>query len=160
MSDNNSLEDLERRIRRLEAIESIRLVKARYFRCVDFRLWDEFADLFTDDLEVDFAESTSKPKGKFEFLASVANHFVTGYSVHHGHLPEIDIVDDDTATALWPMYDRVESPADSGYESHEGWGHYTETYRRCDDGKWRISRSKLSRIQREVLPKREQGSAS
>jgi ketosteroid isomerase-like protein len=145
--------DLELRIQRLEAIEEIRQLKARYFRCVDFRLWEEFADLFTEDLEVDFAESTSDPKGKAEFLASVAKHFVTGYSVHHGHIPEID-VDGDTATAIWPMFDRVESPADSGYDSHEGWGHYTETYRRCDDGRWRIRRSKLSRIQREVLPKR------
>lgn len=152
MSDH----DLEQRVRRLEDIESIRRVKARYFRCVDFRLWDEFADLFTDDLEVDFAESTSKPKGKNEFIASVASHFVTGFSVHHGHLSEIDIIDDNTATALWPMYDRVESPADSGYVSHEGWGHYSETYRRCDDGQWRISRSKLSRIRRNVLPKEEE----
>jgi ketosteroid isomerase-like protein len=146
--------DLEQRIRRLEAIEEIRQVKARYFRCVDLRLWDEFADLFTDDLEVDFAESTSKPQGKQEFLASVANHFVTGYSVHHGHVPEIDVVDDATATAIWPMYDRVESPPDSGYASHEGWGHYTETYRRCADGRWRICRSRLTRIRRDVIPKR------
>lgn len=150
-----STSDLERRIRRLEDIEEIRTLKARYFRCVDFRLWDEFADLFTDDLEVEFVESTSDPKGKDEFLASVARHFVTGYSVHHGHQPEIEIVDETTAKALWPMYDRVESPADSGYVSHEGWGHYTETYRRCDDGRWRISRSRLTRIERYELPKRE-----
>ncbi|MFI7195146.1 nuclear transport factor 2 family protein [Nocardia nova] len=151
---NNS--DLERAVHRLLAIEEIRQLKARYFRCVDLRQWDEFADLFTDDLTVDFAESTSDPKGKKEFLASVARHFETGYSVHHGHIPEIDIVDETTATAIWPMYDRVESPVDSGYVSHEGWGHYTETYRRCDDGKWRICRSRLSRIRRNVLPKCEE----
>ncbi|MGQ4599632.1 nuclear transport factor 2 family protein [Nocardia sp. R6R-6] len=149
MSDN----DLEKTVRRLAAIEDIRQVKARYFRCVDLRLWEEFADLFTDDLEVDFAESTSLPKGKQEFLTSVANHFRSGWSVHHGHIPEIEILDDTTATAIWPMYDRVESPADSGYVSHEGWGHYTEHYRRCADGKWRIYRSRLTRIQRNVLPK-------
>lgn len=148
--------DLERRIRRLESIEEIRNLKARYLRCVDLRLWDEFADLFTDDLQVNFAESTSDPKGKSEFLASVARHFVTGYSVHHGHVPEIEMVDDTHATGIWPMYDRVESPADSGYVSHEGWGHYTESYRRCDDGKWRIYRSRLTRIRREILPKREE----
>jgi ketosteroid isomerase-like protein len=145
-------ETLEQTIRRLAAIEDIRRVKAAYLRCVDLRLWDEFADLFTDDLEVDFAESTSHPAGKEQFLASVANHFVTGYSVHHGHLGEIDVIDDTHATAIWPMYDRVESPADSGYVSHEGWGHYTESYRKGDDGRWRIARSRLSRIHRVVLP--------
>lgn len=148
-------EPIEEVVRRLAAIEDIRRLKARYFRCVDFRLWDEFADLFTDDLEVDFAESTSGPKGKEQFLTSVAKHFVTGYSVHHGHLPEINVLDADNATAMWPMYDRVESPTDSGYVSHEGWGHYTETYRRCTDGQWRISRSRLSRIHRVVLPKND-----
>lgn len=146
-------ESIERMVRRLAAIEDIRQLKARYFRCVDLRLWSEFADLFTEDLEVDFAESTSGPKGKEQFLASVANHFVTGYSVHHGHVPEIEVVDADNATGIWPMYDRVESPPDSGYVSHEGWGHYTEAYRRCADGRWRISRSRLSRIQRNELPK-------
>jgi ketosteroid isomerase-like protein len=148
-------ETLEQTVRRLAAIEDIRRVKAAYFRCVDLRLWTEFGDLFTEDLEVDFAESTSRPAGKEQFLASVARHFVTGYSVHHGHLGEIEILDDDTATGIWPMYDRVESPAGSGYVSHEGWGHYTETYRRCPDGRWRISRSRLSRIERHELPKRD-----
>lgn len=156
MTDN----DLEKTVRRLAAIEDIRQLKARYFRCVDLRLWEEFADLFTDDLEVDFAESTSLPKGKQEFLTSVANHFRSGYSVHHGHIPEIEILDDTTATAIWPMYDRVESPADSGYVSHEGWGHYTERYRRCADGKWRISHSRLTRIQRDVLPKRDRAATA
>jgi hypothetical protein len=148
-------ETMEQAVRRLCAIEDIRRVKAAYFRCVDLRLWDEFADLFTEDLEVDFAESTSNPVDKPKFLESVARHFDSGYSVHHGHLPEIDIVDETTATALWPMYDRVESPRDSGYESHEGWGHYTETYRRCSDDRWRICRIKLSRIHRIVLPKED-----
>lgn len=148
-------ETLEQAVRRLTAIEDIRRLKASYFRCVDFRLWDEFADLFTEDLEVDFAESTSKAVGKAEFVAAVARHFVSGYSVHHGHLGEIDIVDDRTATAFWPMYDRVESPSDSGYVSHEGWGHYTESYRKCDDGRWRISRTRLSRIHRVELPKND-----
>lgn len=148
-------DDLEARIRRLEAESEIRRLKTRYFRCVDFRSWDEFADLFTDDLEVDFLESTSGSKTKAEFIASAERHFATGYSVHHGHEPEIEILDDHNATAIWPMYDRVESPEGSGYVSHEGWGHYTESYRRCDDGRWRIAKSRLTRIKRNVLPKEQ-----
>lgn len=145
--------DLERRIARLEAIEEIRRLKARYFRCVDTRAWDEFADLFTEDLQIDFAESTTGPKTKAEFLASVARHFADGISVHHGHEPEIEILDEANARGIWPMYDLVESCAGSGYENHTGWGHYTESYRREADGCWRISRSRLSRIKRIELPK-------
>ena len=135
------LSDLEARIARLEAIEEIRRLKARYFRCVDTRNWAEFA------------ESTSGATGRHEFLAAVAQHFASGISVHHGHEPEIEILEEDRATGIWPMFDLVESPADSGYVNHTGWGHYTEEYRREPDGKWRISRSRLTRIKRVELPK-------
>ncbi|HEX3610236.1 MAG TPA: nuclear transport factor 2 family protein [Sporichthyaceae bacterium] len=145
--------DLEERIARLEAVEEIRRLKARYFRCVDLREWDEFADLFTEDFLAEFGESTSGARSRAAFLAAVARHFVAGLSVHHGHEPEIDVLDADNATGLWPMFDLVESPADSGYVNHTGWGHYTERYRRCTDGRWRISRSRLSRIKRVELPK-------
>lgn len=145
-------EELENAVRRLVAIEEIKNLKARYFRCVDFHYWDEFKDLFTADLEIDFAESTSLPKGRDEFVASVRRRFDSSdRSVHHGHLPEITILDDDHATAIWPMFDLVEMGSDSGYESHTGYGNYTEEYRRCDDGRWRIAKSRLSRIKRVVL---------
>lgn len=144
--------DLENAVRRLLAIEEIKNVKARYFRCVDFHSWDEFNDLFTDDLEIDFAESTTHPTSRDEFVASVRRHFESSdRSVHHGHLPEITVHDNDHATAIWPMFDLVEMPPDSGYESHTGYGNYTEEYRRCDDGRWRIAKSQLTRIKRVVL---------
>ncbi|MGQ0464205.1 MAG: nuclear transport factor 2 family protein [Sporichthyaceae bacterium] len=144
---------LEERIARLEAAEEIRRLKARYFRCVDLRQWEEFADLFTDDFVPEFGESTSGPASKADFVAAVARHFEDGISVHHGHEPEIEILDADNATGLWPMYDLVESSADSGYVSHTGWGHYAERYRRCSDGRWRICFSRLTRIKRVELPK-------
>ena len=145
-------ESLEQAVRRLVAIEDIKNVKARYFRCVDFHHWDEFAELFTDDFEIDFAESTSNPTSREEFVASVKRHFERStLSVHHGHLPEINVHDDSHATAIWPMFDLVEMPPGSGYESHTGYGNYTEEYRRCEDGRWRIAKSQLSRIKRVVL---------
>ena len=48
------------------------------------------------------------------------------------------------------MYDLVETPPESEYESHTGWGHYTEEYRKVD-GRWLISRTQLTRLKREVL---------
>lgn len=151
--------DLEARIARLEAIEEIRRLKARYFRCVDLRQWDEFAALFTEDFVPEYPESTSAPASKEQFLASVARHFVSGISVHHGHEPEIDVLDEENATGLWPMYDLVESPADSGYRNHTGWGHYAETYRRVD-GRWLIARIKLTRLKYVELAKSGQEESS
>jgi ketosteroid isomerase-like protein len=143
--------DLEARIARLEAIEEIRRLKARYFRCVDTKAWDEFAELFTDDVVIEFAESTSGARTKAEFVAAARRHFVGAVSVHHGHEPEIEILDECRATAIWPMYDLVEVPAESSYVSHTGWGHYTESYRREADGRWRISASRLTRLKRVEL---------
>ena len=145
-------ETLEQAVRRLVAIEEIRKLKAKYFRCVDGKHWEEFATLFTDDLEIDFAESTSGPRTREEFVDSARRHFEGALSIHHGHAPEIDILDEDRAMGIWPMFDLVESAPDSPYESHTGYGHYTEEYRRVD-GRWLISRTQLSRVKRVVLPK-------
>lgn len=149
-------ETLEARIARLEAIEEIRRLKARYFRCVDLREWDEFATLFAEDFVPDFGESTSGPVDRTTFVAAVENHFRSGISVHHGHEPEIEILDDTTARGLWPMYDLVESPPDSGYRNHTGWGHYAETYRKVD-GRWLIASTRLTRIKYVELPKETTG---
>ena len=143
-------ESLEQAVRRLLAIEDIKRLKARYFRCVDFKQWEEFATLFTDDLVIDFAESTSGPRTREEFVASARRHFQDGISVHHGHLPEITVEDEDNARAIWPMFDLVEMPDSSPYESHTGYGHYIEQYRRVD-GQWRIARTQLTRVKRVSL---------
>ena len=39
----------------LATIEEIRQVKYRYLRCVDLKLWDELAEVFTPDATVDEA---------------------------------------------------------------------------------------------------------
>lgn len=144
------MEDLRETVERLASIEEIRGLKARYFRFVDTKDWDGFAELFTDDLQIDFEESTSRPLTKDQFVASVARHFQGAMSVHHGHVPEIEILDAEHARGIWPMYDLVETPPESEYESHTGWGHYTEEYRKVD-GRWLISRTQLTRLKREVL---------
>lgn len=139
------LSDLER----LMAVEEIKKLKARYFRLLDAHDWDAFADVFTDDVVFDVAESSSGASTKDQFLASVREHLTTAVSVHHGHTPEIEIVDDTSATGIWAMFDRVEPPPGSDYPVLTGAGHYHEEYRR-EAGQWRISRLALTRIKRET----------
>lgn len=142
---------LVERIERLEAIEEIRALKAKYCRCVDTKDWEGFASIFTEDLVIDFGESTSNPRSKDEFVASAAKHFERNLSVHQVHNGEVEILDATHARAVWPMYDLVEkTSADSAYESHTGWGHYTEEYRK-EDGRWLCSRTQLTRLKRVVL---------
>ncbi len=50
----------------LATIEEIRQVKYRYLRCVDLKLWDELAEVFTPD-------ATKKGKSRWYAQASVSD---------------------------------------------------------------------------------------
>ena len=121
-------------------IEAIRTLKARYCRFLDTRQWEEFRELFTDDVTVDLGDA-----GMFDeaegFLAFARSALEGTTSVHRVNMPEIEIVDADNATGIWAMADIVVRPG----SSHSGYGHYHETYRR-NDGEWRIASLRLTRL--------------
>lgn len=142
-------EGIQQAVARLVAIEDIKQLKARYFRLLDLHRWDEFRELFTQDLVVDVGESTSQPRDRDEFVASVRTHLDDALTVHHGHMPEIEILDDTHARGTWAMYDLVEPPATSPFPLLTGFGHYHEEYRKVD-GRWRIARLQLTRLKRVV----------
>lgn len=122
-------------------IEAIRALKARYFRFVDTKQWADFRALFTDDVAVDLGEA-----GTFDdadvFVAFVRQALDGATTVHHGHMPEIELTGADEATGVWAMADIVLRP---GATRMMGYGHYHETYRRVD-GRWRIAALRLTRL--------------
>jgi hypothetical protein len=148
-SGTGRLQRLEEGLRRLEAIEEIKRLKASYFRYLDLHWWDELRSLFTDDAVYDIGESTARPATPEDFLGRVRSHLTQAMTVHHGHMPEITIVDDTHAHGIWAMYDLVEPAPDSGYPVLTGFGHYTEEYRKVE-GRWRIARLRLTRLKRSV----------
>ncbi|MGX4688134.1 nuclear transport factor 2 family protein [Streptomyces sp. JNUCC 63] len=144
-----ALDGLRREVQRLKDVEEIKKLKARYFRYVDLHWWPELRGLFTDDALFEIGESTSGPGTADEFVASIGRHLGEAMSVHHGHMPEIEIVDAETAHGIWAMFDVVEPSPSSGYPVLTGFGHYTEDYRKVD-GQWRIARLRLTRLRRSV----------
>lgn len=140
---------LEERLARLEAVEDIKALKARYFRLLDLHRWDELRALFTDDARFDIGESRSQPADADGIVAAVRSHLDQAMTVHHGHMPEIEVLDAMHARGVWAMQDLVEPPADSGYPVLSGFGHYDEDYRKVD-GQWRIARLRLTRLKRVV----------
>lgn len=60
-------------------------------------------------------------------------------------MPEIEILDDTTAKAVWPMADLLWMPPGAPIYAMKGWGHYHETYL-CEDGAWKIAHLKLTRL--------------
>jgi len=67
-------------------------------------------------------------------------------TVHHGHMPEIELTSATTATGVWAMEDMLRWP--DGREMH-GYGHYHETYEKVG-GAWRIKSSKLTRLRTDL----------
>src|SRR5688572_9680554 len=131
--DAERLKTLEAGLAKLEAVEEIKRLKAQYFRYLDLHWWDELRALFTEDARFDIAESRSGAKKALdEFIKNASSHLKTAMTVHHGHMPEIVIIDDTHARGVWAMYDLVEPASTSGYPVLTGFGHYTEEYRKVD----------------------------
>jgi len=124
-------------------VEAIRTLKARYFRTMDTKDWAAMREVFCDDVEIDTTESGgSVVTGASEFMAFLEETIGDVVTVHHGHMPEIEITSPTTATGVWAMEDWLRWP--NGMELH-GFGHYHETYEKVE-GAWGIKSSRLTRL--------------
>lgn len=145
-------------LQQVSDLYEIQKLKARYFRAMDTKQWDVFRDVFVDDLRF-FIEESPLPQsttptwdsadGLLDHLRAADPRKVT---VHHGHMSEIDFVDEDTATGIWAMYDWVDDPDRD--QAWQGYGHYHERYVRCSDGRWRIASVHLTRLRLDAVPHR------
>ena len=140
-------------IERLTAIEDIKQLKARYFRSMDTKDWAGLQAVFSDTAELDMrGEAADKSKATTELVVGAPNimEFIRNAvleltTVHHGHMPEIEITSPTTAKGVWAMEDVLRWPAGAAVNTLQGYGHYHETYRKTEDG-WRIQSSKLTRL--------------
>jgi uncharacterized protein (TIGR02246 family) len=135
----------------LEAYVAISEVKARYCRALDTKDWAAYADVFTEDFELDTSAAGGPPqpiRGRDAALRMIRSAVETARTAHQVHSPEIRR-DGDTAHVIWAMQDRVVWGEDRrpkmGYSGHTGYGHYHERYVR-QDGRWRIAAQRLTRL--------------
>jgi uncharacterized protein (TIGR02246 family) len=127
----------------VDDVEAIKQLKARYFRTMDSKDWEEMRQVFTDDVVVDTSSSGGGViAGADEFMTFLAGVIGDVVTVHHGHMPEIEITSPTTATGIWSMEDMLRWS--DGSEMH-GFDHYHETYEKVD-GQWRIKSTTLSRL--------------
>jgi len=137
---------------RLLDIEAIKQLKARYFRLLDTKQWDDWAMVFATDVVMEVPEVGMVSNGRAEVVLSVSTALKRAQSAHHGHMPEIELTGPDTARGVWAMFDYVEwPPGDDGRRRGlTGYGHYFEDYVR-EDGEWRIARLRLERLRVDPL---------
>jgi len=133
-------------LQRLVDIEAIKQLKARYFRLMDTKDWDAMREVFADDVWIDTTDSGGRVvEGADEFMAGLRELLHDVVTVHHGHMPEIDVTSDTTARGIWAMEDVLRWPDGAPIRTLHGYGHYHETYEKAE-GQWRIASTTLTRL--------------
>jgi uncharacterized protein (TIGR02246 family) len=136
-------------VARLEAYVAISEVKARYCRTLDAKDWAAYAEVFTEDFELDTSAAGGPPtiRGREAAIRMIRAALEQAHTAHQVHSPEITL-EGDTAQVIWAMQDRVvwgERKPQPGILGHTGYGHYHERYVR-KDGRWRIAAQRLTRL--------------
>lgn len=133
-------------IERMLAVEAIKQTKARYFRFLDTKDFEGFADVFAADAIMD---NSGVVHGSRKIAEFVLNSVVGVTTVHHGHTPEIEILSPTTARGIWAMEDKLWKIENSSsvlpFNTMHGYGHYHETYSLID-GRWLIQTTTMKRL--------------
>ena len=124
-------------------MQAITHLKARYCRTMDTKDWQGMRALFSDDVTIDTTESGGTVvTGADEFMGFLRDAIGEVVTVHHCHMPEIDLISPTQAAGVWAMEDMLRWP--DGTEMH-GYGHYHETYEKQGQT-WYITSSRLTRL--------------
>ena len=131
---------LEQRIARLEAIEDIRQLKARYFHACDNKQPDVVRECFAaGEIELGYGRIgtfTDREQMLAVFTELACQPHIV--EMHHGQNPRIEVLDADNATGVWGLYYYMIDTRRQIVTQLAGF--YDDTYSRRDD-QWRITRS-------------------
>jgi hypothetical protein len=100
-----ALDQVIARMQRLEDMEAIKQLKAKYVRCADTKQWAEWAQLFTEDCHLDTEAGVHE--GRDNVVKVISESMKDGVTVHRVTMPEITLTGPDAATAIWAMQDEV-----------------------------------------------------
>ena len=126
--------DLAKRIDRLEAVEAIKQLPARYSLALDSRNLDDWVGLFIEDVRV--GRDTYGRAALREWAADTLSKYTTSMHLTGNHV--IDFDDDDHAHGIVYCFDQHES----GEHWMNGTLQYWDTYERRD-GRWYFARRKV-----------------
>lgn len=148
----SSTDALTKRIQIQEDLEAIRNVKYNYWRSVNSRLWDLFADQWTEDCVVEIPAMGEKRVGRADLIDFAKGRYdrddITAF--HMGHNPQIEITSPTTAKGLWMLEVYTEDKQSNIRLLSHGW--YEDEYRKGPDGKWRHSKVMLLISTAHVTP--------
>ena len=145
-ASEGGIEDLRKDIQRLMDIEAIKQLKHAYFRCVDTANLEELSTLFHDDVSVHFrgGHYEWKLQGKHEYVDNIGQSFTSeAVGQHNAHHPEVQILSDTEATAIWYLADNMWI-LNHNVKTH-GTALYWDRYLKVD-GRWLIKDTNYERI--------------
>jgi hypothetical protein len=136
-------------LERLAAHIEICNAKSRHIRLLDTGQLDAYAEMLTEDYELDVTAVAPIPvvSGRDAAMRLIRQMVSTAKIVHHVHMPSIEF-DGEVAHATWPMQDiSIGGP-------HEprllGFGYHHDRWVR-QAGQWRCAACRLSRLYSEKL---------
>lgn len=146
------MENLVKRIERLEAIAEIEKLQGKYYRCLDSKLWDELGEVFAPEIDTAFSDGRLvftyyEGKGGLREYYEAQMNDEAMISQHNGHTPEIVVGEDGvSAHAKWYLHDYL---IILGVNMNvRGTAIYDIDYVKLD-GEWKISKIGYKRIYEE-----------
>ncbi len=133
----------------LREIEAIKRLKYKYFRCLDWHLWDELGECFVAEATSSYGDGKFSFQGReaiLKFLVEAMGR-PTALSAHHGHHPEIDLTGPTSAVGVWSLEDTF-IDLDAGI-TVRGAAFYRDEYVKAD-GRWKIKHTGYERTFEEV----------
>ena len=145
-ASDGGIDALRADIQRLMDMEAIKQLKYAYFRCIDTANLEELGTLFHDDVKVRFKGGTYEwnVDGKADYLSNIGISFSNASIGHHnGHHPEIQMLSDTEATAIWYLADNmwILNHKAHTYGTALYWDRYVK-----ENGKWLIKETRYERL--------------
>jgi hypothetical protein len=150
----------------LLAIEAIKWTFSERLRCMDMKEWHIYPTLHTenvvsetwgglpDDKQPQTDGTSNRIVGRdvlTKAISTMLDGAIRVTTVHHGHMPQIELTSDTTAKGVWAMEDKLWWTNGDHEEHLHGYGHYHEEYEKVD-GRWLISYRKLTRLREDRTP--------
>jgi len=137
------MDDVQKRLQRLEDAEAIRALKSRYFFCCDRKDPKGMRACFADGpVQIDYGAV-----GKFDRADALVKVFTEigchDYMVemHHGMNPQIQVVDDVTARGTWSLHYFLINTQTKGLTQLAGF--YEDEYKKAN-GAWKIAKTRFT----------------
>ena len=135
---------LEARITALEDIEAIKKLKAKYWNCLDRKMWDEFSDCFSEDAVADYhhIERIEGKKAIMSYFRERSRQIrETVLRIHQGHNAEVNVTSHNKATGVWQLFGYAINPQTNKGRRSAGF-YYDEFVK--EKGEWKIISTKTT----------------